>query len=141
VALEEHFARSAPHVRQTFDALLEAVERQGPVTVNATRSRITFQTQMRFGGVDPPRRDHLVARFVLTRPLESERIARVDFIAPYYYDHRVWLDRPDEVDDDTVQELIAEAYQVGERRHVTDEDWPRVRKPPGWVHVPGGWAR
>ena len=45
-------------VRATFDGW-SRVERNGPVTVNATKSRIRFQVRMRFGGVERPRRDHL----------------------------------------------------------------------------------
>ena len=34
--------------------------------------------RMRFAGIDRPRRDHLVANFVLTRPIRSERLFRVE---------------------------------------------------------------
>ena len=50
IDLDEHFVEVEPVVRATFDALLVAVERNGPVTVNATKSRISFQVRMRFGG-------------------------------------------------------------------------------------------
>jgi hypothetical protein len=125
VALDTHFAGSAPHVRATFDALLRAVQENGPVTVNATKSRVSFQVRMRFGGIDAPRRDHLIANFVLTRRLDSPRL-RVEFIAPYYHVHRVRLNRPEEVDGE-LRAWFAEAYRVGEQRHVTDPDWVRER--------------
>jgi hypothetical protein len=138
--LDEHFAGTAPGLRETFDALLGAVRAQGPVTVNATRSRITFQTRIRFAGIDAPRGDHLLANFVLTRPVRSERLARVEHVPPYYYVHRVRLGRPT-----TSTPSCAGGWprrgRSGDRRHVTDPDWPREREPPGWVRVPGGQPR
>jgi hypothetical protein len=134
--VDEHFAGVAPAVRATFDALLAAVRAHGPVTVNATRSRITFQTRIRFAGIDAPRGDHLLAYFVLTRPVRSERLARVEHVPPYYYVHRLRLGRPEEIDAE-LRTWLAEARQVGDRRHVTDPDWPREREPPAWVRVPG----
>jgi hypothetical protein len=138
--LDEHFAGTAAGLRETFDALLAAARAQGPVTVNATRARITFQTRIRFAGIDAPRGDHLLANFVLTRPVRSERLARVEHVPPYYYVHRVRLGRPDDADAE-LRGWLAEARQVGDRRHVTDPDWPREREPPGWVRVPGGQPR
>lgn len=133
--LDEHFAGVGPHLRETFDALLDAVRARGPVTVNATRSRITFQTRIRFAGIDAPRGDHLLANFVLTRPVSSERLKRVEHVPPYYYVHRVPLHGPEDVDAD-LRAWLAEAREVGDRRHVTDPAWPREREPPEWVHGP-----
>jgi len=138
--LDEHFAGAAAALRETFDALLDAVQALGPVTVNATRSRITFQTRIRYAGIDAPRGDRLLANFVLTRPVRSERLARVEHVPPYYYVHRVRLARPEDVDAE-LRAWLAEARQVGDRRHVTDPDWPREREPPDWVRVPGPGAQ
>jgi hypothetical protein len=140
VELDAHFAASRSHVRELFDALLAAVTEHGPVTVNATRSRITFQTRMRFGGVDRPRRDHLVANLVLTRPVRSARIERVDFIPPSYYVHRFRLRTPEDLDGD-IRALLGEAYGVGQQRHLSDPAWPRERRPPDRVNLPGEKAR
>ena len=114
VDLDSHFEGTT--MRPVFDALLAAVEENGPVTVNATKSRITFQVRMRFGGVEKPRREHLVAHFVLTRALASERL-RAEFIAPIYYVHRVRLTAGEEIDAE-LRRWYAEAYQVGEQRHL-----------------------
>jgi hypothetical protein len=72
---------------------------------------------MRFGGVEKPRREHLVAHFVLVREIVSPRL-RVEFLAPRYYVHRVRLERPEDVDGE-VRRWFAEAYAVGEQRHLT----------------------
>jgi hypothetical protein len=135
VALGAHFDRCEPHVRELFEAFLAAARESGPVTVNATKTRITFQVRMRFGGVDRPRRDALVARLILTRAVRDPRSERVDFIAPYYYDHRFVLRTVDDIDDG-LRALLREAYRVGEQEHIRDPDWPRERTPPEWVRVP-----
>ena len=136
IELDDHFVEVEPIVRDTFDALLAAVEASGPVTVNATKSRISFQVRMRFGGVEKPRRDHLLANFVLTRAVASDRLRRVEHVPPFYYVHRLRLSRPEEVDAE-VSGWFAEAYEIGEQRHVTDKKWVRERHPPPWVHLPG----
>ena len=115
VALEDHFA-SAPAMRPVFDAYLAAAELNGPVTVNATKSRITLQTRMRFAAVERPRLTHLNVHFVLTREIESERL-RVELIPPRSYVHRLVLRTPEDVDAE-VRCWLAEAYAVGDQRHL-----------------------
>ena len=127
-------ALPAPGVRELFDALVAAVRENGPVTVNATKSRVSFQVRMRFAGIERPRREYLVATFVLTRPVQSARLRRVEHIPPYYYVHRIALRAPEEIDSE-LRAWLAEAYQVGEQRHLTDPGWTRVRQP-----SPGGAA-
>jgi hypothetical protein len=115
VALDDHFA-AAPGLRPVFDAYLAAAELNGPVTVNATKSRITLQARMRFAAVERPRRTHLNVHFVLTRELESERL-RVEHVPPRHYVHRLVLRTPADVDAE-VRSWLAEAYAVGEQRHL-----------------------
>jgi hypothetical protein len=125
VPLDAHFD-GKPELRAVFDALVAAARENGPVTINATKSRVALQVRMRFAGIDRPRTDHLLAALLLTRPIESERVARVEHIPPYYYVHRVRLYRPDDVDAE-LRAWLAEAYQVGAQRHVSDPSWPKVR--------------
>jgi len=115
VPLDEHFGQ-APQLRAVFDAYLAAAELNGPVTVNATKSRVSLQARMRFAGIERPRKWHLVATFVLVRAIESDRL-KVGFIAPRYYVHRLVLRTPRDVDAE-VRAWLAEAYAVGERKHL-----------------------
>jgi hypothetical protein len=125
VELDAFFAGS--ELRPVFEAFVAATP--GPVTINATRSRVTLQVRFRFAGIDRPRRHFLRANFVLTRPLESPRFTRVEHVPPYYYVHRLRLATPADVDPE-LEAWLAEAYRVGEQRHLTDPDWPRVRSTP-----------
>jgi hypothetical protein len=124
VPLAAHF-EGRPELLAIYERLLGALRERGPVAENVTRSRISFQTRMRFAGIARPRRDHIVATFVLTRPLTSERIWKIEPLAPYYYVHRVRLRLPEDVD----VELMAwldEARQVGDQRHL-EPGWEKVR--------------
>ena len=72
---------------------MAAARENGPVTVNATKSRISLQVRMRFAAVQRPRKRYLPAHFVLTRPIESPRLS-VEFLPPYYYVHKLRLAQP-----------------------------------------------
>ena len=110
VPLDQHFAGRPPQLRAAFDALVAAAEANGPVTVNATKSRITLQVRMRFAAVEP-RRDHLRAHLVLKRRIEHPRLA-VEHLEPGYYLHRFTLAGPADVDGELTG-WLAEAYRVG----------------------------
>jgi Domain of unknown function (DUF5655) len=117
VDLERHFTGADPVLRATFDAYLAAARENGPVTVNPTKSRISFQARMRFAGILAPRKAFLLATFVLTRAIDSERLSKVEFIPPHYYVHYLRLRSPADVDDE-VRGWLADAYAVGEQRHL-----------------------
>jgi hypothetical protein len=112
VSLDSHFA-AREQLRAVFDAFVAAAEENGPVTINATKSRITLQARMRFAAVEP-RRQRLNAHVVLARPLTSPRFTKVEHIPPSYYVHRFGLERPEDVDDE-VRGWLAEAYVSGSR--------------------------
>jgi hypothetical protein len=135
IALDAFFDAAKPELRSVFDRYVEAARANGPVAVNATKSRVALQVRMRFAGIERPRRQYLIATFVLTTPIRSVRLSRVEYVPPYYYVHRVRLHEPTDIDEE-LERWLAQAYQVGEQRHLTDPDWPRLRRPPSWVHVP-----
>jgi hypothetical protein len=135
VALDRFFESAAPALRDLFERFVDAARESGPVTVNATKSRIALQVRMRFAGILRPRKQFLLANFVLTRPVESPRLARVEYVPPYYYVHRLRLHEPADIDAE-LRGWLAEAYEVGAQRHVRDPGWLRERRPPDWVHLP-----
>jgi hypothetical protein len=126
VPLEAHFA-GREQLRPVFDAFVTAARANGPLTINATKSRITLQVRMRFAGVEL-RRDHLRAHLVLMRPIEADRL-QIEYLPPRYYLHRLRLARPEDVDDE-LRGWVAEAYRVGEQQHVRRSRAPAVRPAP-----------
>jgi hypothetical protein len=128
VALAQHFAGRPRELREAFDAFVAAARERGPVTINATKSRITLQVRMRFAAVEP-RRDHLRAHLVLKRPVESERFT-IEHLPPHYYLHRFRLTAPADVDDE-LRERLAEAYAVGAQEQVRRSPPPAAPPAPG----------
>jgi hypothetical protein len=118
--LDRHFARSSPQVRATFDAILAAVARVGPVQVLAEKTRIALQVRMSFAAF-MPRRDWLNGHLVLARRIDSQRFLRIDTLSPRNVVHAFRLAAPAEVDEEFAG-WLAEAYQVGAQQH--------LRRPP-----------
>ena len=114
--LEWHFEGKQPWVRETFDRIVQAVSALGPVTVLPEKTRIALHARMSFAAL-MPRRSWLDGHVVLARCLESERFSRVDTYSPRNVVHAFRLRSPDEVDDE-VRAWLAEAYAVGEQRHL-----------------------
>src|SRR4051812_9075674 len=110
--LESHFT-GREELRAVFDAFVKAAQENGPVTINATKSRITLQARMRFSAVEA-RQQHLNAHVVLSRPVQSERFTKGEHIPPRYYVHRFRLRQPEDVDAE-VRSWLAEAYVSGSR--------------------------
>jgi len=110
-SLDDHFARSEPHVRAIFDALRAAVE---PVDVLPERSRIAFHIRMSFAAF-VPRREWLDGHLVLARTASHAAFTKVEVYSPRNVLHAFRLHEPP---DDAFLELLGEARAVGEQRHL-----------------------
>src|SRR6202521_2363095 len=73
VRLDEHLAGREPNVVATFDRLLEAARKNGPVTVLPEKTRIAFQVRMSFAAFTLRLR-WVGGHVVLARRLESSRV-------------------------------------------------------------------
>ncbi len=116
VALASHFEGRPVQVRRLFDAFAEAVRHNGPVRIEATRTRIGFQVAMIFAAI-APRNTALQGHLVLARRVADERFSRVDSISPRNHVHHFVLRQAADIDG-RFRELIAEAYQVGRQAHL-----------------------
>jgi Domain of unknown function (DUF5655) len=99
-----------------FRRLVELAERNGPVTVLPEKTRIAFQVRMSFAAFTLRRR-WVDGHVVLARRLEHPRFRRVETFSPRSHLHQFRLERLDEVDEE-VAAWLAEAYRVGEQRHL-----------------------
>ena len=117
IQLEEHFAGREPHVVATFKRLVAAAKKSGPVTVLPEKTRIAFQVRMSFAAFTL-RRSWVDGHVVLARRLENPRFTRIEFFSPRNQLHAFRLHAPGEVDDE-VRSWLAEAYLVGEQKHLT----------------------
>jgi hypothetical protein len=113
--LEDHFTRSGPEVRATFDRVLEAVSDLGPVDVLAEKTRVALHVRMSFAAF-VPRRRWLDGHLVLARQVASPRFRRVEVYSPRNVLHAFRLHSVAEVDEE-FRGWLAEAYRVGQQRH------------------------
>jgi Domain of unknown function (DUF5655) len=114
--LDGFFARSAPAVRATFDRVLAVVGALGPVTVLPEKTRIALHVRMSFAAF-MPRTRWLNGHLVLARQIDSARFTKVEVYSPRNILHAFRLTGPDEVDEEFAG-WLAEAYAVGEQRHL-----------------------
>ena len=122
VRLDDHFVGRDPEVVATFQALLEAAEKSGPVKVLPEKTRIAFQVRMSFAAFSL-RRHWVDGHVVLARRLESPRFRRIDVISPRNQVHMFRLHEPSEVDDE-MEGWLHEAYSVGEQKHLAKRPQP-----------------
>jgi hypothetical protein len=114
--LEDHLAGRSPEVVALFERFRELVERCGPVEVLAEKTRIAFHVRMSFAAVTL-RRAWLDGHVVLARRYEHPRFRRIESFSPRNHLHQFRISSLDELDDE-VAAWIAEAYRVGEQRHL-----------------------
>jgi len=114
--LDRHLAGRDPEVVAIFERLVELAERNGPVTVLPERTRIAFQVRMSFAAFSLRRR-WVDGHVVLARRLEHPRFRKVETFSPRNHLHQFRLERLEEVDEE-VAGWLAEAYRVGEQRHL-----------------------
>ena len=114
--LESHFAGKPAAVRAIFDRLLAVAKKNGPVTVLPEKTRIAFQVRMSFAAF-VIRRNWVDGHVVLARRLENPRFRRIETFSPRNHLHAFRFESLDDVDDE-VAAWLAEAYRVGEQRHL-----------------------
>jgi hypothetical protein len=114
--LASHFEGKPKAVRAIFDKLSAVAKQNGPVTVLPEKTRIAFQVRMSFAAV-VIRRNWVDGHVVLARRLEHPRFRRIETFSPRNHLHAFRFESVDEIDDE-VAAWFAEAYRVGEQRHL-----------------------
>ena len=114
--LESHFRGKSPEIRALFDAVLAAVNALGPVVVLPEKTRIAFHVRMSFAQVTP-KRAWLDGHVVLARRLENPRFRSIQTFSPRNHVHTFRIARLTDVDAE-FRAWLAEAYAVGEQRHL-----------------------
>ena len=114
--LDSHF-RNREHARELFDAVAAEVKRCGPARVLAEKTRIAFHRRMSFLSI-VVRKERLLLGFVFARRIEDPRFDKIESYSPRNHWHRLPIAKVSDVDA-KVRAWIAEAYDVGEQRHLT----------------------
>ena len=114
--LASHFEGKPANVRAIFDKLRRVAEANGPVKVLPEKTRIAFQVRMSFAAF-VIRQNWIDGHVVLARRLENKRFTRIETFSPRNHLHAFRFESVDDVDAE-VAAWIAEAYQVGDQRHL-----------------------
>lgn len=114
--LDHHFAGKSPEIRALFDEVVAAVRKIGPVRIVPEKTRIAFQVRMSFAQVTPKLK-WLDGHVVLARRFEHPRFRQVQTISPRNHVHTFRLTSLDDIDAE-FRSWLAEAYSVGEQRHL-----------------------
>ena len=114
--LASHFAGKPPAVRAIFDKVLCVARGNGPIKVLPEKTRIAFQVRMSFAAF-VIRRNWVDGHVVLARRLENPRFRRIETFSPRNHLHAFRFETVEDVDAE-VSSWLAEAYQVGEQRHL-----------------------
>jgi hypothetical protein len=112
--LDRHFERSDPSVRATFDRVLAALGKLGPVEVLPEKTRIALHVRMSFAAFIP-RRHWLDGHLVLAREVADDRFRRVQVFSKGNVLHEFRLTSAEDVDAAFVA-YLGEAYRVGCQR-------------------------
>jgi hypothetical protein len=114
--LASHFVGKPAVVRAIFDKLLLVARKNGPVTVLAEKTRIAFQVRMSFAAF-VIRRNWVDGHVVLARRFEHPRFRCIETFSPRNHLHAFRFETVEEIDRE-VAGWFAEAYRVGEQRHL-----------------------
>ena len=119
-SLASHFSGKPAAVRAIFDKLLSVARKDGPVTVLPEKTRIAFHVRMSFAAF-VIRRNWVDGHVVLARRLENARFRRIETFSPRNHLHAFRFESADEIDNE-VAAWFAEAYRVGEQRHLVGKN-------------------
>jgi len=111
--LAELLAPHTPNVVAIYRAVESAIATSGEFRVHPQKTRIAFISRMSFAGVKLARR-WADLTFILPRPVDDDRIRRIDLYGPTSFGHGMRLGTAAEVDA-TVQRWLAEARRRGDQ--------------------------
>lgn len=115
--VDQFFQGKSPHAKKLFQKFVALAKKCGPIIVNPSKTRISFQARTRFAGVSKASDEGLICGFLLTRRLESPRFTSIEFFPPRYYGHRFQINRMQDLNQEVLG-WLKEAYKVGRQEHL-----------------------
>lgn len=111
--LADHFTGKPPAVRQAFNRWVAVARKAGPVTVYAQKTRIVFQSRVRFAGA-VVKKTWLDAGIWIRRPVDHPRLIRSENFGRLGYVHHFRIEGPADIDG-ALEKLVREAYEMATR--------------------------
>jgi hypothetical protein len=123
VNLRDHFRGKPPAVRRLFDAWRAFVGQFGRFTVLPQKTRISFQTRVRFAGA-VIRRDHVQCGFWLKRRLANPpaMFAPIEHIPPRDFIYRFRLTDARQLRTRGLRAMVRDSYAIGWQRPPQGEE-------------------
>ncbi|MEW6742518.1 MAG: DUF5655 domain-containing protein [Planctomycetota bacterium] len=121
--LAEHFEGKEAGVRKLFARFRELVRECGPVTVYAQKTRIVFQTRVRFAGVTL-RKKWLDLGLWFPHRVTHRTLRRVEVLTPRCIIHEFRLQDVEDLDA-AFATIVREAYAVGLQEHLRSRPMAR----------------
>jgi hypothetical protein len=109
LAIDRHF-EGKPHLKATYDCLLDALREFGPVREVAKQTSIHLEKNSGFAGVHP-RKNHFNLEFRTDYKIEDTRIVRQQQLSAHRYEHTVKLERESDVDAQLLK-WLKDAYEL-----------------------------
>jgi hypothetical protein len=109
--VSRHFAKAAPAVRATYDAVLDAARALGRVREDPKKTSIHLVRAKAFAGV-AVRKESLVLTLKAERPLKSARVRRSEQASANRWHLEIPLANPKDVDRE-LRSWLAAAYELG----------------------------
>jgi hypothetical protein len=108
--IEGHFAGCDPVVRTTYDALLDAARRLGPVREEAKKTSIHLVRETAFAGVST-RKKWLVLTLKSASDLESPRVGKREQVSAHRWHIEMRLGATGDVDRE-IKKWLKAAYEI-----------------------------
>jgi uncharacterized protein DUF5655 len=110
VTVQDHFTRRAPHVHESYRAILEAARAFGPVREEAKKTSIHLVRRSAFAGI-ATRKDVLILTVKSGADIASARITKREQVSAHRWHLEIRVGRPADVDRQLVKWLKA-AYEM-----------------------------
>lgn len=111
------FLEGKPLARGVYDRLHAKLQKFGDVGVHPVKTRIAFMGRARFATISRAGLKRVTVTFNLSKPVKSERIARVDHFGNWYH-HHVPVTSADEIDDELLAWLRESYHEMGMQERI-----------------------
>jgi hypothetical protein len=120
VSIETHFQGKPARLKALFEALCAKLKESGQLRVDAVQSGINLAARSHFGGVRV-QKDGLRLGFILSRPLQHERVIQTLQIGPASYAHSVKIASEQDLDPELLGWLKEAQRRSGRAAHGVGE--------------------
>jgi len=110
ISIEQHFKNKPENILLIYDKLLSELRKFGNVKENPNNSSIHLENKYGFAGVYT-RKKYILLHIHLSKPLDNERIEKIEQISKNRFKHVVKLNSLSDIDKELLV-WLKEAYEL-----------------------------